>query len=455
MDNELKNIDLDNAFRKAIETLETEPSDDFWKKAEANIAENVHRKDKQKLTRWKFFSLSLLLLLGFSGWYIISLQQDNSQNIVVVLDEPVRNIPVEKNENVNKADQPVIDQNTPVSLSAPVPDLINKHSVPETPMTPLKPEQPKIISSDPPSTADAAPKVPKTDNISITQNDDKINSASPEIPEAPTAITSVSDSSKEEFVANDPGPITLPLTQPGKTNRWQLAGYFAPTYTKRDIKDNDFKDSIEVSDVKNKEKEGSSWSAGIKLGYDLNNHWSLMTGAYYHHTSLAIEPTEITARQGNNGSSNYSLVTSNGTVEFGPNGVFTSPGDTVIVDDHTFQTIAWLGVPLQVQYKFGTRKVSFYASAGAALNLLVKGQTEIMFESSGKKEKEKIYSVNGLRDTHYSLMAGLGLKYMPARHFYLFAEPAYRRSITTINSNSPVKTKPSSLELGFGLGWHF
>jgi hypothetical protein len=258
----------------------------------------------------------------------------------------------------------------------------------------------------------------------------------------------------ETSVANVPPVPEGKKTHPsGILSRFYVEGIFSPEITNRYLKDNNSSDLFTLSKMKEREANVFSHSEGIKFGYD-HNQWSIQSGCIYTKQSLAIMPLTMYPYL-SNGQFQCTLVTSSGTVDIPYSGSYLQ-NDSMTVKNGSHQTLAFLNIPLQLKYKFGVSKLSFYILSGVSANILIKEETNIKIGYGYADDDNKIIrGINGTKNVYYGYSLGVGASYLFRRGFYLSLEPALRGAMSSLNKNTPMKTYPYTLGFGVIAGYHF
>ena len=480
MKDDFNDNELDRAFRQGIEPMEMEPSASFWQKAESDILAKENFSFRKKLFQWKAAASVLSVVVVSGAFYIFHLQNKLSvkeKEMTVAVASPHKEI---SNEAKNKIVQTVSE-----NKFIPLPASETKHQAEakkvfasnETNQQKsfiASKNNPSMISADNnvavPSEeknnikeyfAGAKPSIPplrQDENISEQQTPlAKINSTG-EVIEKPKVDSSANMTSL--LNANLPAEsVALPQELPSVNflSKISISGFFSSSIANQFLKDNNADDNIEEDDVNESEEDQFSYSAGIKMGYDLKDNWSVQTGCNYSVSSFNINPTLLYAKPGTGGDISYSLVTSSGVVEI-PSDASTPVGDTLAIAKNSSQTLSFINIPLQLSYNYPVKRFIFYASAGASANILVDSQTDVNYEDdiSGEDEGEDRFdNIEGLKQVHCGFSFGIGAKYMLTRKFFLSAEPSFSGALTPINKNVPIQSHPYFWGLGLGIGFHF
>ena len=96
--------DLDNAFNKAIEPMEIEPSESVWKNVDAGLTRVENSLLKKKIIFWKKIAASISVLLFTVGIFFFY-QYSNSKlsNQLVKVDVPKSKLTSEQQQTTNSS----------------------------------------------------------------------------------------------------------------------------------------------------------------------------------------------------------------------------------------------------------------------------------------------------------------------------------------------------------------
>ena len=467
MKNKFPDNELDSAFKKAVEPMELDPSDEFWERAERTIAENTSAINHTKALRWRGTAIALALLLGVSVFYIAYLHNqlaetkteiaDNripQQQKITVMQENKNNSPKQSNfsapGNTGSEKTSTVQVNSmknfsPVSNNITEPAIKlkkNKNSFGSNQKT-------QSNNNKPNTTIDSDSRENTGNESTVVTEDKTAKEKTDSVPQTPQLV--ISDSPKKEETTNP--PELIPPSVIG--SKYFISAFFAPSIYGRIIKDNNDSDNVDAQNANDNEERGLSYSTGLKLGFDLMPGWSIQTGIVFSKSSFGIKPTKVYAKPNSSGNPEYSLVTSSGVVQFTPDGTPPQNGDSLNVNENSSQSLSYLSIPLQLDWNFYTKRLGLYASAGLSANFLVQQQTNLNFEDNGSEENQTDNEVNGLKMMNYGFSFGLGAKYSLTSHFILTAEPFLSGNISPINRDTPLKTYPYSFGIGLGIGYHF
>ena len=477
MEKNFNDNELDRAFRQGMEDMDLTPSESFWAKSESNILEKENISIAKKLFWWKVAAGSLSAVVVVSMFYIFHLQ-----NALRLKPEVSTNF---TNPAINGGDEKssVSAGFSPEGETAKQPQMENKLAENKTILS-----EKTFLNNQPVKEKQMEPIIVAKNNIVAANTEEKkqITTANKNKTafEQPIAVsenllavsvpkTIAEENKKEEPLKADSSPIiasspinnlpgssteTSPVsTQANFLSRISVSGFFSPSIANQFLKDNNADDNLEEDDINESEEDQFAYSAGIKIGYDLKNNWSVNTGCNYFVSSYNINPSMLYAKQGNSGDVSYSLVTSSGVVEI-PSDASTPVGDTLLIGNNSTQTLSFISIPLQFAYNHPVKRFIFYALAGPSANILLDSQTNLNYEDDcygDDDEDDSFEDIEGLKSVHYGFSIGVGAKYMLTRKFFLSAEPSFSGALTSINKNVPIQSHPYFWGLGLGILYHF
>ncbi len=497
---------IDEIFRKGIEPLNTEPSDEFWRKSAEGIIRNGKIAGSRNTARWRALALLLgagLLILGFFTIKMQSSNEKTDSKIVAAKNNIINNsaIPVTAYKNTDK---PVIANGTglattenkktikqPISThnnhtqTAIKNKVSNKQQPSITGIAPTqialkkvrkksKPSELEQITNTPVPANSKIEKETVTDNLhqtkTITADPVNNNPIVPELKPANQNTSSIDTKSEAASIVSNP-PKTNPaqaIIQPDSakkvvmadtlqgSSRFSLWAYFSPDLvTGYNYKSSGNTGSYYENQIKTNEKVQSAYSAGGTVEYELNKHLSVAVGLSYQYYSFRIGPTYIYAQQEDNGQIGYSIVSSSGVVNCPYYGYAVSIGDSLKMS--ATSTRAYLSIPVKLKYfAVKTDKISMFITGGIGINISTSTETVMNWKDSWNYQgTSTVNTIEGLQSMYYSYTLGLGISYNICKQVGIYAEPALQGSLTTINKNTPVVTYPYLAGLNIGVTYCF
>ncbi len=286
-----------------------------------------------------------------------------------------------------------------------------------------------------------------------------------------------------------------------------LSGFFVDTYAganaeHRVLKDGKSKRSSGGGGRKDRLNKNEdidlAWQTGARVGYHVNDRWTLYTGVgyarkeqkakhndvtliYEEETPNSTEPVSVATK--------YTLESSYGDTDLNINFTHRPRGDgkdcrkddEFEVDIFTEQQTTFISVPLLAEFRpFRLSKSPFQFSfiGGLQSNFLVDKSLTInnirldkkCREHQGFDDRLTYDNVNidenevfaNLSNQTFDLQFGLGLRFIASHRLGLWLEPSYQRSLSPIYTHPPskddefeTKTFPQSYNLNFGIRYHF
>src|ERR1035437_8446104 len=498
--------DLDNAFNKAIEPMEIEPSESVWKNVDAGLTQVENSLLKKKIIFWKqitVFTTLLLVAFGVLFFYKysnpklpnqskitdaiknISASRQEQKEIIIPSTEtkPSPLVSQKKSESIN-TDSEQKEKNV-IASERSTASVVSKNNSDKTSNLQkefhLTKNEPKLevqhsFVKDEIIVEKFAADVPNKKSLSNT-NKTKLDSVSTPKLDVPIMKEQVemNSSVKNNIVSKDSVMLPKcnePLTEVASANtskipntdrilasaifsHFYVEGIFSPEITNQYLKDNNTSDVFTKQSIKAHEVNLVSHSEGIKIGYDIN-HWSIESGCIYYREFINILPTTISPFE-SNGQLHGSLVTSSGIVDIPFDGTHHI-NDSVDIKSGSDQILSFINIPLQLKYRFGSNKLSFYVLSGISANILIQEKTNIKMDHDDDHDDagdRTIIGINGTKNVYFGYSLGIGASYKFLRGFYLNLEPLFRGAMSSVNKDTPIKTYPNTLGVGVIAGYHF
>ncbi|MEP7169346.1 MAG: outer membrane beta-barrel protein, partial [Bacteroidota bacterium] len=443
---------------------------------------------KQRANRFKLLSIILLLIIfSFTAWhYLIPTSTSNklengvtenisasnkaSSNNIVTENNSTSNIPSEnlipsKNKNTSATDKennnPKLNQSQKSQLSFVI-DTIRKQKNIRSIQKQNQNNIASIIS------------YPTDMNEIIAEsNSTKANSISNEVVNVANDSDKTNTTVQNILMANIPDNGLPQLTDTNKSetpyfiksdsmfnkdlhskSRLSIAVFYSPNQSWCNLKDNTNDNFDDVAMYNNRENLKYSFTAGLTLKYDINNKWSLLSGATYSQIAKTITIQTMYAEANAANEMHFQYPTSNGVIEMPSDDSHANlhPGDSINAKAVCNQSIKFINVPLMVRVQLTKNKFTWYANAGVSANFIVQEKAKINMNNS---ETTIINHINGLKKMNYGFLIGTGVQYNMYNDFGIFIEPMFRGSFTSITQNTSVNSYPYSLGLNLGFSLHF
>jgi hypothetical protein len=477
---------MDDIFNSAYRQFEEDPSSDVWEKINAGLDKKDAESFKKRFIGWKRAAILLLLLLtGFilyeSGILKTGSGHFKDNTITKKTDAP--GVPAEKhetNQNNTLADKTNNDES----------NSINKE------VSERKEDIAGVISKQNATTPGKA-----TDKIAERQkpiaSNGKINAASGNDRMEINIFPSTPGKNMKDFLKNNEtlakektivpvieknntGEIALRLlngirqiqlslisdplltnsekknTAPKKHNPfspfWMISAF--ASYERAGYQlDSDL--PANINDVKHREQQEPSFSAGLLITRQLTKRFGLQSGLIYSHTAIGISPQKMYALQDPAGDIAFKYITSSGYAYIKP-GLGAPPafGDSLTTTEgkHTLQFVS---VPVEIKYTVTQNKFSFTPGAGIEVNLLTSAKVETEIERPFSPEIVFINKLNGVKSLHWSFVADAEFRYQASKKLSLNIRPSFRHAMSPITENNVVETFPYSFGLGAGMTYRF
>ncbi|MEI6816000.1 MAG: outer membrane beta-barrel protein [Bacteroidota bacterium] len=485
------NREIDELFRTELESVEMEPSENVWNQLEAELERKQSLIYKKSATRFKLLSLGLaLLLLSFLAFnYLMPTRESGkgeNKALNVKVEEKLADLVSEKQESSVKSsiksEQIVKNDVTKINNS-------RYNSVPST----LKGSNGAHFSNI--GNANINPSIENTESsLAITngksnkskKEENLINSNQAINDVASTELVHPIDSSisptndlvkavdnpitndnvvladtikpkealyvKEDSTKNHETKDSIAIDKKKFLSRFSIAAYYSPDYKSSFLKNN-VANSNESVEYKNREKSEFSFTTGININYDLNDHWRIGGGVNYSKMVYSMNYSTIYVKYGFDNMLHYQYPTSCGIIEI-PNtkNRVLHDGDSVNVFISCAQTLKFIDIPLAVQYQFGTGNLFWHFNAGVSINYMAQ---EKVLVNVGTREFTIVNNIDGLQKFSCGLMLGGGMEYRFCHQFSLLLDPTFRASITSLTQNTEVNCYPYSFGLNTGILYHF
>lgn len=206
-----------------------------------------------------------------------------------------------------------------------------------------------------------------------------------------------------------------------------------------------------ISSIKFREANEPSFSAGLLLGRQLTNRFSLQSGIVYRNTAIGMKPQKTYAFVDPTGDVAYKYITSSGYAFIKPGfGPQPSVGDSLTTAEakHTLENIS---VPLLAKYTVVNKKISITPGIGVEANFITKANLEVDIEDPFNREIVVVRKLSGTKSSYFSFIADAEIKYNLTKKVSLNLRPVYRQAISPITKNNVVETFPRSFGMGAGV----
>lgn len=270
-----------------------------------------------------------------------------------------------------------------------------------------------------------------------------------------------------------------------KTSFDRPSNFYLGVYGSRNIgKRNTVGDKSSLSQARidqiNKVRVNSSWTTGggVKIGYRLNDRWSIESGLQYTKSEVNARHRIPKQYDASNeiqdlSTGNYenevalSLVTSIGDID---SDVTLSRDAGVPIVNQTFfnipiesnQKVSFLGIPLVAKYSFGHQKVRLGLKGGLLTNFVLDADVKIseidsplpILEHRRHRIKSKS-DLKNLKSTTIDILGGIEAEIKINDKMYFSFEPSISKSLTPIFEKNDVETYPVMANVRMGVNYLF
>ena len=532
MDKNLPNDPLEEFFKKSLEGMNDLPSDDGWDVPSVDVwdrvEENIQRPVAivRPINYWKWTAIAASFAVMVLAYQFFN-QGQQINELTVEVNENNQELDVVKEllENKSKELNSVIakEKDSPISnQQSPDPSLFTneQEEVVQSDVDQSKVERTTSFSGNRAGSLggknnDGSPSISTTSNQKlkpITNQNNSIvftpeqnqNNEIPSINQGtisdnsnnikkeertvlvletlPTRIfeTSTSKNILNDFILESTPVATIDILHKSSNSKFYIGGYMSKN---RGMKCLSTEDSNMGEDRKrmiksNRDKEYWTLGGGVKLGYQLNNRWSIETGLQYakakieskhriekKYTSDSEMTNPLTGELENEYV--FSIVTATGDI--GSDVTLSRPPSFMIPEGAPFdleltslQNIEFLSIPIMAKYKVGNEKINMGFKAGMLTSFTLDSDVEIrnvdhpspMFHHRKHRIKDKS-ELKQLKSATVDLIAGVEAEVKIAKSTYLSLEPSFSRSLTPIFEKSDVKTFPMMASVKVGVNYLF
>lgn len=242
----------------------------------------------------------------------------------------------------------------------------------------------------------------------------------------------------------------IALKRPVKS-RITLTAFVAKSIIKNHLDEIYEIDNVNENELKEREKRKFSFSTGLLAGYQIKKI-IVQSGISYTQLNSSVAPSYLD-EEIYNGSTNFLLPTTYGVAVIDKN---YFPGltsaDSLHLNGFSKQKISYITLPLLLKYNIIARKkLSFYVSAGGAVNIITGSKVDLSFMQNASTFKTINPQLAGLKKCFYSAIVGLDASYIIHKNISLTIQPSLNYSLSSINKNTPVKNRVSVANIATGI----
>lgn len=246
---------------------------------------------------------------------------------------------------------------------------------------------------------------------------------------------------------NEKSRLTFPLS---------ATLFFSPDFVTTNLKDDHprFREDNR-HEIKENERTQLSSTVGALVSFNATKNWILESGVTFSKNIIDMDPKTIYARPDDDGNINYRINCSAG-YSFLSDNLNNSPrsGDSIKTLSSA-NTLQYIGIPFLVKYKLTRRKLSLGPAIGVSANFLTKGKIETTLPVSNGTKSTSSGKIEGLKSSYFQGLMSFGIEYSLSKTFAITFTPSARFGLTSINNNTPVKTKLNTYGLAAGLSFKF
>jgi hypothetical protein len=489
--------DIDNIFKQAIEPVNTEPSDKFWRKAAEDMIARESSLNERKVSRWRtvaFILAASLLLLGYFTYKIdIGINNPPQTDKMVVKGQtqvPPTNNNVIANNNIsnpvsmsgagssgdneiksnhkhknNSSINSTLKNISPINLIH-VQNNLTASSKPYTKNeNPKKMDDPILIANNKKESEQPEVLQNKENNVSLPNlTPPKVSSATPITIQKNTyqSLPKIQADTNKSIhqvligIIDTPKSLSFEEMVTGiNIERISISGFYSPDFlTGYMFKcSNSMGDAMENT-IKQGESQTFSFTAGIKAEYQISSRFSIGTGMAYQSFSFNVSPCNIYAQKQSDGNVGYSIPTSSGVVNC-PYYGYAKVGDSLKMSATSSRN--YLEIPIHAKFfAIDNNKFKFYLTGGVEANFALGEETYMNWEDYGWSNSgtAMVNTTNGSESMYFSYYVGLGFEYRIGKRLSIYLEPGMHDAITPVDNNIDVTSYPRLISATGGLTYY-
>ena len=255
------------------------------------------------------------------------------------------------------------------------------------------------------------------------------------------------------------------------TEKWSIAAMASPTYYSRFSSGND----AVSKQLMSSEQPLVSYTGGVAFSYKVNKRFSVQAGLAYSSLAQSVDGvnsfTGFQKYNNSKGSSNFEVLTSNGTIVTKNSDVFiisSGPVERVLtnytkdvfdpkqanlqyVNNNLHQNFSYLELPVMLRYKIIDKTIDVNLIGGMSYNLLVGNSVYTMVDGN----KYSIGETAGMNQLTVSSSLGMGMEYNLSEKLSLNLEPTFRYYLNPFNGTTSSSVHPYSFGVLSGVSYRF
>ncbi len=265
---------------------------------------------------------------------------------------------------------------------------------------------------------------------------------------------------------------------------WLLGGQFAPLYSYRSLKSEQYQDYV-MDQINSKEEGILAYAGGINVTVSPGRRLSVQGGIYYSKYGQEKSGLEYAAWSQNRSTDNefYAMGdpksvglplevyigNSTGKIIADDEGLFNtnlSPAtqltpeqteanqlNSILPVKSVTQYFEYLEVPLNLKYKVLDKKFDVSFMGGISTNFLI--GTDIQLNYIDNSSTRTNYTTEGLKRINYSGLVGIGFEYPILKNLVFNIEPKFKYYLNAIDQEQVYDIHPYSIGIFSGISYVF
>jgi hypothetical protein len=397
---------IDDSFRDSLRQHQTNPSEDVWKRIEADLEKDEKRTAFISSTRIAKIAVCLII---FSG-------------IVIYKTWPDKNI------------QPPIGrspQQIPFKIKATIQNPVSIKTNPETIYLPAG----KILLQ-----------MPSEENMMANTYFSTVMGIETE------KTVFHMDRYKQSGAMTIKEDLLIHQDKQRLSERFSITPYFSHEFAGYNPVDDDTR-GPNGKEMDVQQRNVFSASAGIYFNFKINKKWTIQSGISYSWANSYLDSSKSFAVQDYNGDIQFKLNTSMGYGYLKPNSVIPPNVGDSILTTKTYSQLHYLTIPLILSYNISMKRFSLLVGGGITFNIKTSGALETRTYGSGFPEKEYNVSILGLKKTNFGMMLKADLQYHVSSKIGIDLIPSFRNMLGPINLPGTLSAYPYNFGIGLGVSY--
>ncbi|MDR3094184.1 MAG: PorT family protein [Bacteroidales bacterium] len=257
------------------------------------------------------------------------------------------------------------------------------------------------------------------------------------------------------------------------TNKWEVSGQFAPTYSYRNI--TSVPSNMKRTDFDDAENAILAYSGGVNVAYSVASRFSVQVGVFYTQMGQSVHGVTsgynmYAAVSSNNTYSKNTLRTSSGTAsvtssmkadvnenyanyfnESAVQGSLNNLTTAKTAQNTLIERLDYIEIPMLMRYKLIDKRLDFVLLGGGSTNILISNN---IFIDNGK-ETLKDGSIADARHFNYNTTIGFGVNYQLTSSLLIGIEPVFKYFLQSYTKDNTVGSHPYSLGIFTGVYYSF